>query len=123
MELTRTRAITLVVATAVVATMMGVRQPVAAQRDPGINQPGAAGNRGVDPGLNQPGAAGNVGRDPGSTSPARRAMSAWVGTLGSISRAWLAMSATAGRRGRSVRLRTRASTSPALRGTWAETPG
>jgi hypothetical protein len=38
-------------------------------RDPGINQPGAAGNRGVgapgvgvvDPGLNQPGVAGNVG--------------------------------------------------------------
>ncbi len=36
---------------------------------PGINQPGAAGNRGVgapgagvrDPGLNQPGVAGNVG--------------------------------------------------------------
>jgi hypothetical protein len=39
-------------------------------RDPGINQPGAAGNvgragPGVDPGINQPGAAGNVGRDPG----------------------------------------------------------
>jgi hypothetical protein len=43
-------------------------------RDPGINQPGAAGNVGVpradvgapgvgvrDPGINQPGAAGNVG--------------------------------------------------------------
>ena len=38
-------------------------------RDPGINQPGAMGNRGVgapgvgvvDPGLNQPGVAGNVG--------------------------------------------------------------
>ncbi len=36
---------------------------VEAQRDPGFNQPGAAGNRGggVDPGLNQPGAAGNRG--------------------------------------------------------------
>lgn len=33
---------------------------VEAQRDRGVNQPGAAGNRGgVDPGLNQPGAAGN----------------------------------------------------------------
>jgi len=27
--------------------------------DPGINQPGAAGNVGRDPGINQPGAAGN----------------------------------------------------------------
>jgi len=41
--------------------------------DPGINQPGAAGNvgagAGVDPGKNQPGAAGNVGRDPGINQP------------------------------------------------------
>ena len=29
--------------------------------DPGINQPGAAGNVGRDPGINQPGRAGNVG--------------------------------------------------------------
>jgi hypothetical protein len=28
-------------------------------RDPGINQPGAAGNVGRDPGVNQPGRAGN----------------------------------------------------------------
>jgi hypothetical protein len=34
-------------------------------RDPGINQPGAAGNVGRDPGINQPGAAGNVGAGPG----------------------------------------------------------
>jgi hypothetical protein len=35
---------------------------VDAQRDRGVNQPGAAGNRGrVDPGINQPGAAGNRG--------------------------------------------------------------
>jgi hypothetical protein len=27
--------------------------------DPGLNQPGAAGNVGRDPGVNQPGAAGN----------------------------------------------------------------
>ena len=38
-------------------------------RDPGINQPGAAGNVGRDPGINQPGAAGNVGRDPGINQP------------------------------------------------------
>jgi hypothetical protein len=53
---------------------------VEARRDPGINQPGAAGNRGgVDPGINQPGAAGNVGyggsarqvrvADPGANQP------------------------------------------------------
>ena len=43
---------------------------VGAQRDRGINQPGAAGNRGGrDPGLNQPGAAGNRGRDPGINQP------------------------------------------------------
>ena len=48
-------------------------------RDPGVNQPGRAGNTGVgrDPGINQPGAAGNVGvgapgagvRDPGINQP------------------------------------------------------
>jgi hypothetical protein len=38
--------------------------------DPGINQPGAAGNVGRDPGVNQPGAAGNKkGRDPGVNQP------------------------------------------------------
>ena len=43
---------------------------VRAQRDRGINQPGAAGNRGGrDPGVNQPGAAGNRGRDPGLNQP------------------------------------------------------
>ena len=43
---------------------------VRAQRDRGVNQPGAAGNRGGrDPGVNQPGAAGNVGRDPGVNQP------------------------------------------------------
>lgn len=54
----------------------GLNQPGAAgnvRRDPGLNQPGAAGNRGagrgVDPGINQPGAAGNVGRDPGINQP------------------------------------------------------
>jgi hypothetical protein len=54
----------------------GINQPGAAGnvgRDPGINQPGAAGNvgagGGVDPGINQPGAAGNVGRDPGINQP------------------------------------------------------
>lgn len=50
----------------------GVNQPGAAGnvgRDPGVNQPGAAGNVGRDPGINQPGAAGNVGRDPGRNQP------------------------------------------------------
>jgi len=40
-----------------------------AGRDPGINQPGPAGNVGADPGINQPGPAGNVGRDPGINQP------------------------------------------------------
>jgi hypothetical protein len=59
----------------------GLNQPGAVGnvgRDPGINQPGAAGNVGgsarqtrvaADPGINQPGAAGNVGRDPGRNQP------------------------------------------------------
>jgi len=52
----------------------GINQPGAAGnvgvgRDPGINQPGAAGNVGPDPGINQPGPAGNVGRDPGINQP------------------------------------------------------
>lgn len=43
-------------------------------RDPGYNQPGAAGNVHRDLGYNQPGAAGNVGapgvgRDPGANRP------------------------------------------------------
>jgi len=59
---------------------------VEAQRDRGLNQPGAVGNRPAatpagyggsarqvravgDPGLNQPGAVGNVGRDPGVNQP------------------------------------------------------
>jgi hypothetical protein len=51
---------------------VGVGAPGVGVRDPGINQPGVAGNVGrpgvgapgvgvVDPGLNQPGVAGNVG--------------------------------------------------------------
>ena len=61
----------------------GLNQPGAAgNRDPGFNQPGAAGNRGgwayggsarqtrvADPGYNQPGAAGNVTRDRGVNQP------------------------------------------------------
>lgn len=55
-----------------------------AQRDRGINQPGAVGNKGRDPGVNQPGAAGNRGAgfggsarqtrvvgDPGLNQPGR----------------------------------------------------
>ncbi len=54
-----------------VAPGVGVGAPGVGVRDPGINQPGVAGNVGtpgvgapgvgvVDPGLNQPGVAGNV---------------------------------------------------------------
>jgi hypothetical protein len=39
----------------------GVGAPGVGAVDPGINQPGRAGNVGVDPGINQPGRAGNVG--------------------------------------------------------------
>jgi hypothetical protein len=55
---TRTRTIVLALVTAAAVTTMwgGIAE---AQRDPGLNQPGAAGNRTVDPGLNQPGAEGN----------------------------------------------------------------
>jgi len=63
----------------------GINQPGGAGnvgRDPGINQPGLVGNRGyglggsarqtralADPGIKQPGAVGNVGRDPGIKQP------------------------------------------------------
>jgi len=45
---------------------VGVGAPGPGTRDPGLNQPGQAGNvgvgaPGVDPGLNQPGLVGNVG--------------------------------------------------------------
>jgi len=39
----------------------GVGAPGVGAVDPGINQPGRAGNVGVDPGINQPGRAGHVG--------------------------------------------------------------
>jgi len=86
------------VAIAMIVFLVGPAAVLLAQRDPGFNQPGAAGNRGVDagfnqpgaagnrgavtyggsarqtravadPGFNQPGAAGNVGRDPGLNQP------------------------------------------------------
>jgi hypothetical protein len=55
-----------------VAPGVGVGAPGVGVRDPGVNQPGVAGNVGtpgvgapgvgvVDPGLNQPGVVGNVG--------------------------------------------------------------
>ena len=60
--------------------------PGAGGVDPGINQPGAAGNVGtpradvgapgpgaVDPGINQPGAAGNVGAPANRGGPVDRA--------------------------------------------------
>jgi hypothetical protein len=47
---------------AIVVASWAIPAVVAQHRDRGVNQPGAAGNRGgVDPGLNQPGAVGNVG--------------------------------------------------------------
>ena len=71
---------------AVTVAVMGAPPSAEAQRDRGINQPGAAGNRpgatatgyggsarqvraASDPGFDQPGAAGNVGRDPGLNQP------------------------------------------------------
>ena len=51
-----------------------------AQRDRGVNQPGAAGNRSRDPGIKQPGAAGNVGRDPGFNQPGAMGNSGFGGS-------------------------------------------
>jgi hypothetical protein len=48
-----------VAAVTMVFLLAGSTPNVKAQRDPGRNQPGAAGNVGRDPGVNQPGAAGN----------------------------------------------------------------
>jgi len=45
----------------------GVGAPGVGVADPGINQPGRAGNVGRDPGINQPGRAGNVGAGVGVT--------------------------------------------------------
>jgi len=47
----------------VMAAVIFIISPVPAEaQDPGVNQPGAAGNVHRDPGINQPGAAGNRGR-------------------------------------------------------------
>ena len=58
---------------ALISAMVAMLPGTLNAADPGINQPGAAGNvgagGGVDPGINQPGAAGNVGRDPGINQP------------------------------------------------------
>jgi hypothetical protein len=53
--------LTIVIIGAMVAALPGTLNA----RDPGVNQPGPAGNVGPDPGRNQPGAAGNVGAGPG----------------------------------------------------------
>jgi hypothetical protein len=62
------------IGTVVVMTVLlaGLMPNARAQRDPGINQPGARGNVRRDPGINQPGARGNVGRDPGINQPGVR---------------------------------------------------
>ena len=74
-----------------------------AQRDRGVNQPGAAGNRGgVDPGINQPGAAGNRG---GVAVPPPLPL------------------VTVGRRGRSAPSAIPGSTSRGPPAMWAEIPG
>ena len=76
---------------------------VEAQRDRGVNQPGAAGNRGgVDPGINQPGAAGNRVAPP---SPPPLPL------------------VTVGRRDRSAPSAIPGSTSRGLPAMWAEIPG
>ena len=56
-------------ATLIALPLAGLMPNLQAQRDRGVNQPGAAGNRSRDPGFNQPGAVGNVGRDPGLNQP------------------------------------------------------
>jgi hypothetical protein len=56
----------------IVAALLAAVPGTLYARDPGFNQPGAAGNVGRDPGINQPGAAGNVGApgaDPGINQP------------------------------------------------------
>ena len=58
----------------IISAVIGALPGTASARDPGFNQPGAAGNVHRDPGVNQPGAAGNVGaagvgRDPGINQP------------------------------------------------------
>ena len=61
-----------VVAVATAALLTGSPANVEAQRDRGVNQPGAAGNRGAgDPGVNQPGAAGNGAAGAGSARQTR----------------------------------------------------
>jgi len=52
-----------------ISAMVGALPGTSNAADPGINQPGAAGNVGRDPGINQPGAAGNIGGDPGINQP------------------------------------------------------
>ncbi len=56
--------LTIVIISAIVAALPGMLNA----RDPGINQPGAAGNVRRDPGINQPGAAGNVRPAPGRSN-------------------------------------------------------
>ena len=92
---------------------------VEAQRDRGVNQPGAAGNRGgVDPGINQPGAAGNRGGvDPGINQPGA------AGNAGRAPSPPPLLLGTVGRRGRSAPSAIPGSTSRGLPAMWAEIPG
>jgi hypothetical protein len=67
--------------------LAGSATELLAQRDPGFNQPGAAGNT-VDPGFNQPGAAGNRYAYGGSARQTRVADPGWnqPGAAGNVTR-------------------------------------
>jgi len=80
------------VAVTVAAFLSGSAPGLPAQRDRGVNQPGAAGNRGADPGLNQPGAAGHVGRDPGVNQPGAAGNRGSAGVYGGSARQTRAVS-------------------------------
>ena len=68
---TRRMATTAVWLAVVIAFATWATPIVGQRRDRGVNQPGAAGNRGgVDPGINQPGAAGNSGAAAAAATPA-----------------------------------------------------
>ena len=54
--------------------LVGSTPNVQAQRDRGVNQPGAAGNGGRDPGVNQPGAVGNGAFGVGGSARQTRAV-------------------------------------------------
>ena len=102
--------------TAIVAAMLiaaWAPMVVDAQRDRGLNQPGATGNRaGVrDPGVNQPGAVGNRGGvDPGFNQPGVVGNVGYAGSARQVRAARIQASTSQGRSATTVE--TRASISP-----------